>query len=212
MSHMSIEEGGLVLFWRFIGFYGEPITHKGHELWELLLQLHSQFNLPWLCAGDFKEILKGVEKQGGSNRSHAHMQLFRDTMDKCGFIDMGFNGNPFTWKKYFRDGQIIQGRLDRILAKNEWLLRFGGSTVHHLTCNTSDHCPLLIILEMVEPANPEKSFCFEEMWLAKKGCSNIVKQEWSKQCSRNIALGIVPKIENCGKALKRWSSKNFRSV
>lgn len=53
--------------WRFIGFYGEPITHKRHESWELLLQLHSQFNLPWLCAGDFKEILRGAEKQGGSN-------------------------------------------------------------------------------------------------------------------------------------------------
>ena len=84
--------------------------------------------------------------------------------------------------------------------------------MHHLTCSTSDHCPLLIILEMVEPANPEKPFCFKEMWLAEKGCSDTVKQEWSKQSSMNISLGIVPKIENCGKALKHWSSKNFGSV
>ena len=48
--------------WRFTGFYGEPITHKCHESWELLQQLHSQFNLLWLCVGDFNEILKGVEK------------------------------------------------------------------------------------------------------------------------------------------------------
>ena len=27
--------------WRFTGFYGEPITHKRHESWELLRQLHS---------------------------------------------------------------------------------------------------------------------------------------------------------------------------
>ena len=53
--------------WRFIGFYGEPITHKHHESWELLQKLHSQFNLPWLCVGDFNEIVKGAEKQGGSN-------------------------------------------------------------------------------------------------------------------------------------------------
>nr|POF26691.1 hypothetical protein CFP56_36558 [Quercus suber] len=26
------------------------------------------------------------------------------------------------------------------------------------------------------------------MWLAEKGCSDTVKQEWNKQCSRNIAL------------------------
>lgn len=98
------------------------------------------------------------------------MQLYRDTINKCGFIDMGFKGKPFTWKKYFRDGQIIWERLDRSLAKNEWLLRFGRSTVHHLTCSTSNHCPLLILPEMVESANPEKPFCYEEMWLAEKGC------------------------------------------
>lgn len=40
----------------------------------------------------------------------------------------------------------------------------------------------------------------------------MLKQEWSKQCIRNIALGTIPKIENCGKALKRWSSKDFGSV
>ena len=161
--------------WRFTGFYGEPITHKRHESWELLRQLHSQFNLPWLCAGDFNEIFRGIEKQGGSNRSHAPMQLFRDTMDECGFIDMGFKCNPFTWKKYFRDGQTIWERLDRSLENNEWLLRFGGSTMHHLTCSTLDHCPLFIVPELLEPANPKKPFCFEETLLAEKGCSDTVK-------------------------------------
>ena len=59
--------GGTEGAWKFNSFYGEPITHKRHESWELLRQLHSQFNLPWLCAGDFNEIVKGAEKQGGSN-------------------------------------------------------------------------------------------------------------------------------------------------
>ena len=140
------------------------------------------------------------------------MQLFRDTMDVCGFIDLGFKGNPFTWKKYFRDGQTLWDILDRGLANNKWLLWYGGTTVHHLTCSTLDHFPLFIVLEIVESTNPEKPFCFEEMWLAEKGCSDTVKQEWSKQGSRDIALGIVPKIESCGKALKKWSSKNFGCV
>ena len=98
------------------------------------------------------------------------MQLFRDTMDVCGFIDLGFKGNPFTWKKYFRDGQTLWERLDRGLANNKWLLRYGGTAVHHLTCSTLEHCPLFIEPEMVEPTNPEKPFHFEEVWLAEKGC------------------------------------------
>lgn len=46
--------GGSEGAWRFIGFYGEPITHKRYESWSLLRQLKTQFNLPWLCLGNFK--------------------------------------------------------------------------------------------------------------------------------------------------------------
>ena len=35
------------------------------------------------------------------------MQLFREAMDGYGFIDMGFTGCQFTWKKLFRDGNSI---------------------------------------------------------------------------------------------------------
>ena len=140
------------------------------------------------------------------------MLLFRDTMDLCGFIDLGFKGNPFTWKKHFKNRQTSWERLDRGLVNNEWLLRYRGTTIHLLTCNTSDYYPLLIEPEMVEPTNPEKPYHFEEMWLVEKGCSNTVKQVWSKQDNRDIALGIVPKIKRCGKALKKWSSTNFGNV
>lgn len=104
---------------RFTGFYGEPITHKRFESWDLLRRLNRQFGLPWLCSGDFNEILRGSEKIGGSNRSHTQMQLFRDTIDECGFLDMGYKGHPFTWKKFFSDGRTIVERLDRCLANNE---------------------------------------------------------------------------------------------
>ena len=57
------------------GFYGEPMTHKRTESWSMLHQLNSKFNLPWLCAGDFNELLQSSEKLGGNNRSQNQMQL-----------------------------------------------------------------------------------------------------------------------------------------
>ena len=84
--------------------------------------------MPWLCSGDFDEILRGAEKKGGSNRGRAQMQLFRDVVD-------------------------------------EWLIRFGGSSVHHLNCSTSDHSPLWIQPKIMDPTIQEKPFCFEEIWL-----------------------------------------------
>ena len=127
------------------------------------------------------------------------MQLFGDTIDECGFLDMGFKGTLFTWKKKISNGQTTWERLDRSLANNEWLIQFGGSIVHHLNCSTSDHSPLWILPKNLEVVNPDKPFHFEEMWLAEKGCLDIVKSERVRHRNNNSDSGIVGKIEDCGK-------------
>ena len=84
-----------------------------------------KFHIPWLCAGDFNELIRSDEKfgwgGGGNRRSHNQMQLFWDAIDECGFIDLSYLGSKFTWKKYFASGQLIWERLDRTFCTNDWL-------------------------------------------------------------------------------------------
>lgn len=54
--------------WQFTGFYGDPDTTNWESSWSLLRQLSHQFNLPWVCMGDFNDILLAEEKQGWLNR------------------------------------------------------------------------------------------------------------------------------------------------
>ena len=132
--------------WHFTGFYGEPETTKRSEAWSKLRLLNSDPGIPWLCVGDYNEITRQDEKLGGAWRSHNQMQMFRDVIDECSFMDLGFVGSKFTWARHFEDGRSIWERLDRGLANNGWFLKFPGARVHHLHCNSSDHCPLLIVL------------------------------------------------------------------
>ena len=60
---VTIEEKD-VYKWRFTGIYGEPKMEKKEETWRLLRNLHHQEKLPWVCMGDFNEILYNFEKQG----------------------------------------------------------------------------------------------------------------------------------------------------
>ena len=101
--------------WRFTGFYGYPGTQNHLESWRILRRLQQQSNLPWLCAGDFNEIAKSHEKVGGRPRPNQQMQEFRDVLDECGFIDLGFVGNKFTWYKSIRMGQRFGRGLTRLL-------------------------------------------------------------------------------------------------
>lgn len=43
--------------WVFTGFYGHPEVNKRCEVWVRMWFLKSVVNGPWLCAGDFNEIL-----------------------------------------------------------------------------------------------------------------------------------------------------------
>ena len=87
--------------WRFTSFYGEPETHKRNESWNLLRQLHGQNSLLWLCASDFNEITKQLEKLGCRLRPHIQMQIFREALDECELMDLGFKGSPYTWSKHY---------------------------------------------------------------------------------------------------------------
>ena len=50
------------LQWRFTGIYGEPRAEKREATWKLLRTIKHHSKLPWICAGDFNEILLACEK------------------------------------------------------------------------------------------------------------------------------------------------------
>ena len=74
---------------RFTGFYGNPDTASRENSWNLLRDLSQSQNLPWVCVGDFNEILRLKEKQGWLVRPERQMQGFQDALDFCGFKDLG---------------------------------------------------------------------------------------------------------------------------
>ena len=55
--------------WRITDFYRNPETHCRKESWDLLRSLNQKYQLPWLCFGDFNEIVSMEEKFGGVQRS-----------------------------------------------------------------------------------------------------------------------------------------------
>lgn len=55
-------------------------------------------NLSWCCLGDFNEILKADEQEGGDLRSERQMRGFCNAVNVCQLIDLGYKGNKFTWE------------------------------------------------------------------------------------------------------------------
>ena len=164
--------------WRFTGFYGSPTVEGKATAWSILRTLRTHHNLPWLCAGDFNELLSGSEKWGRRPRPEHQMSQFCQVIDDCGFMDLGFTGPAYTWcNNQTGDSRVLE-RLDRSLATTDWLLRFPNCHIHHLHMVFSDHSLLWMELnQSVRTPRPrQRQFRFEEMWIMDARCEDTIQQ------------------------------------
>lgn len=87
---------------------------------------------PWVCLGDFNEILSLFEKFGGNGRQQGLMEAFQNTLVDCGLSDMGNRGPKFTWSNCQEGAGFIKERLDRVVANQEWCgLQHWRSNISH---------------------------------------------------------------------------------
>jgi len=197
--------------WRFTGFYGESRRELRYRSWGLLKFLSSQGNLPWLCAGNFNEILEASEQFGGNTRSERQMDGFREAVQMCGFQDLGFSGLPYTWDNRQEGIHNIKVRLDRGFANQEFLDLFPEATVWHVQTTESDHCCLLIECNRETSNRRHRSFRYENMWRRDESYLQLVQPTWGEGEVANLTQ-LQSRLGNVQRSLQEWGLNVFGSV
>lgn len=72
----------------------------------------------WLLLGDFNSVVSQTEKKGGRPVASSSSGGLRQFITNNGLIDLGFNGNPFTWNNGRGGCANIRERLDRGLVND----------------------------------------------------------------------------------------------
>jgi endonuclease/exonuclease/phosphatase family metal-dependent hydrolase len=162
-----------------MGFYGQLEPHKRKEAWSLLKYLRTFEPSPWVCAGDFNEILSNSEKCGGRGRARGLMNDFQNALETCVLHDIGYRGPKYTWTNGREGIDFTQERLDRIVANQEWCELFlGAEAIMEATIN-SDHNPILLRVQRKEEGvRRRQGFRYEASWGLEPNCHKIVKQIW----------------------------------
>ncbi|XP_020239804.1 uncharacterized protein LOC109818683 [Cajanus cajan] len=157
----------------------------------------------WCLLGDFNAVLRDHERQGGSNTASVRGdRAFRELVEDCNLVDLGFQGAPFTWNR----GQL-QERLDRGLANMDWCLLFSEATIVHLHPLKSDHCPLLLRMTYDRFSfSSRRPFRFESAWLTYENFADLVKAKW------NVVVGWNDKIDHMQGCLKNWNKSIFGNI
>ncbi|VAI29049.1 unnamed protein product [Triticum turgidum subsp. durum] len=203
--------------WRTTFVYGEPKRELRHHFWDRLRFLNAQWKGPWICAGDFNEALHGEEHMGVRGRDDNQMMMFRECLDECGLIDLGYIGPKYTWSNRQEDGRNVRVRLDRAIANGDFLQLFDDCTVENIITTSSDH--LAILVKIANKGRQGainhvlRSFKFEAAWTRAPDYVQMINENWGK-----LKEG-PPSLNNTWSALNRlsttlqtWSRESFGSV
>ena len=164
--------------WRFTGFYGHPEIEKREESWKLMESRSHRSDLPWICMGDYNEIMHAKEKEGGGVRSDGQMRAFHEVINKCQLRDLGYVGSDYTWSRRLRSRGWVRERLDKALVSTTWAESFLAVRFFHAATSISDHCILVLkeISYQRKQRQGPKVWRFESMWLDDARCEGVVQE------------------------------------
>ncbi|KAK4490473.1 hypothetical protein RD792_001150, partial [Penstemon davidsonii] len=192
--------------WLCSGVYANPNATFRENLWSAIEEVGAFVGLPWLLTGDFNEVLSVQEKRGGNLPVLSRCNRFKDMIDACGLIDLGFRGPKFTWSDSRVGLAKIRERIDRCLANVGWQELFPESMVLHLPRTHSDHHPLLTLCDGMAQPPPVKPFRFELAWTTNDQCKELVAAIWKDAPSIFGAIDRLPKI------MREWNRNSFGNI
>jgi len=158
--------------------------------------------------GDFNDVLLGCEKEGGQPKAPGCMDRFREALDDCSLMDLGFVGDPFTWRNNCHNSDnYIRECLDRAVADDAWCSRLSNFRVINGNPRHSDHRPIIVEVNEKMRSNVRpggKAFRFEAGWIQEEHCKTIVENAW------NLTMGVragsvVEAFREVGEDLLDWS-------
>ncbi|XP_074293349.1 uncharacterized protein LOC141620351 [Silene latifolia] len=209
VHYMDFEIGGDAGIWRVTGFYGWPMLSDRHLSWELLRVLgDNNGDIPWLCIGDFNEILYGTKMKGGV-RPQWQMNNFRDAVDDCGLRDVGFEGYEFTYDNGQVGDDNRQSRIDRDMGNDKWFNMFPRAKLVHMDREWSDHAPIKVVLQprMDKEVRGGRLFRLEQIWVGEDGCEDTIRKAWATGSGE-----LIDAVSDCAKQLQELKGVSIDKI
>ena len=82
--------------WYLTGFYGWLEAQQKEKSWQLLQDLKTFVEGPWMVIGDFNAFLHASENQSKRPPQYAQVEAFREALDSSQLQDLGYKSYAFT--------------------------------------------------------------------------------------------------------------------
>lgn len=164
--------------WMLSCIHGPSSWANKPGFWHNLQVIGNSFAGPWMLMGDFNAILSQQDKRGGRPFASSSTDPFFSFVHSFGLVDLGYEGNPFTWNNKRAGAANIKERLDRSFANQCWVHLFPNAQVTHLPATVSDHNPVILSTKGNYDHLP-KPFKFEAFWTRDPSSHQVVAEVWA---------------------------------
>ena len=102
--------------WACSGVYGPNDNNMRVYMWEELVGIQQQWNVPWCCFGDFNVVRFPSEQRGGSQLTST-MEKFSEFIEDLNLIDLPLEEGSYIWSS--GTNQPSMSRIDRALVSHD---------------------------------------------------------------------------------------------
>jgi len=118
------------------------LRHKEY-FWEHLIELNNVIDSPWCLISDLNEIGAPNEKRGGITPADSKFKRLNHFLEAINAESVPVDGRLFTWRRRIHTNLIYE-RLDRAIARKDWLNIYPQAFELHGNFTCSDHCPIIL--------------------------------------------------------------------
>ncbi|XP_030945883.1 uncharacterized protein LOC115970384 [Quercus lobata] len=205
-THVSVKVISSNLDYILTTIYASPRFREICILWNNLKNVANLCDKRWIIAGDFNEMLVDGDKFGGRTVSANWSLIFKECLDSCNMIDLGFTGPRFTLSNRRDILDLIQERIDRFFANPSWCALHPNARVSHLVRCHSNHCPILLESDPGSDVYLPQPFRFQSFWLEDPTFPRVVSDTWDQSSS------LQEVSENFATKAVDWNKNHFGNI
>ncbi|XP_071924702.1 uncharacterized protein [Coffea arabica] len=181
--------------WWLIGIYASCDATTKKNQWKVLNERKRLWGRRWIVAGDFNDIVSNEEKWGERRREEWTFRDFKQFIADNELIDIGFDGNPWTWCNNWENEGEIKQRLDRMLCTHTWFQIFDKTRCKHVDNYSSDHSMIMVDTEPKQ-AKRRKKFIFDKKWIQQEGITQVIEEAWKlevedQECTKSLERFLI---------------------
>ena len=187
--------------------YGPAQKWEKQQFWTQLHALNSMIDIPWCIIGDLNEIALPEDKIGGSLLLTNRFQYLPPLITAMNGQSIESLGTPFTWKRKTHT-HLIYERLDRAIARCNWLDLYQEARVLHGCFSCSDHCPITVSTTF--PPFKQKAFPFryQNYWSTFQPVTSAITKSWNLQTRGSFLFRLIRKLKYTKHELKLWTKSH----